>query len=68
MPTGGAKLRRWTLRENRSRYETEAHAFRRWVLSLYFHNDVKGLIEKLVDECVKLLTLNSPRCFLMLLT
>ena len=33
MPAGGAKIRRSTLRENRSRYETEAHAFRRWVLS-----------------------------------
>ena len=33
MPAGGAIVRRWTLRENRSRYEAEAHAFRRWVLS-----------------------------------
>ena len=38
MPTGGAKIRRWTLRENRSRYETEAHAFRRWVLSRCSHD------------------------------
>ena len=39
MPTGGAKIRRWTLRENRSRYETEAHAFRRWVLSLVRYSE-----------------------------
>ena len=33
-PAGGAIIRRWTLRENRSCDEAEAHAFRRWVLSL----------------------------------
>ena len=32
-PAGGAIIRRWTLRENRSCDEAEAHAFRRWVLS-----------------------------------
>ena len=40
-PAGGATVRRWTLRENRSCYETEAHAFRRWVLSQPISGDWK---------------------------
>ena len=33
MPAGGDGIRRWTFQGNRTVYETEAHAFRRWVLS-----------------------------------
>ena len=35
-PAGGDGIRRWTFQGNRTVYETEAHTFRRWVLSLGF--------------------------------
>ena len=36
MPAGGATIRRWTLRENRSCYEAEALRFSVWVLSPFY--------------------------------
>ena len=44
MPAGGATVRRWTLRENRSRDEAEAPAFRQWVLSLPLIREVRSSV------------------------